>query len=159
MHFSRRQFVQLVGLTAAGLARGLALPRLARAAQSLSGDGGAGTTPDDVLHRLMEGNRRFVKGELAHPGRKPEDFAPLATGQRPVAVIVGCSDSRVPPEIRARVCLDAVWLGIELDTTANRAGGPRISTPMSTTSAWVVPTNENLMIAQHTLRLLGSATE
>jgi acetate kinase len=63
------------------------------------------------------------------------------------------------PEIRARVCHDAVWLGIELDATANRAGGPCISTPASTTSAWVVPTNENLMIAQHTLRLLGSATE
>jgi carbonic anhydrase len=95
MHFSRRQFVQLLGLTAAGLA----VPRLARAAQSPASEGGAPATPDEVLQRLLEGNRRFVKGELAHPGRKPEDFAPLAAGQRPVAVIVGCSDSRVPPEI------------------------------------------------------------
>ena len=95
MHFSRRQFVQLVGLTAAGLA----FPRVARAAQSTTSEGGARTTPDEVLQRLLDGNRRFVKGELAHPGRKPEDFAPLAAGQHPVAVIVGCSDSRVPPEV------------------------------------------------------------
>jgi carbonic anhydrase len=40
-----------------------------------------------------------VRGELAHPGRKPEDFAPLADGQLPLAVIVGCADSRVAPEL------------------------------------------------------------
>ncbi len=61
-------------------------------------------------------------------------------------------------EIRARVCADAAWLGIGLDATANHAGGPRISTTASAASAWVVPTNENLMIAQHTLRLIGTTT-
>jgi carbonic anhydrase len=55
--------------------------------------------PNAVLARLVEGNQRFVKGELAHPGRKPEDFAPLAEGQAPLAVIVGCADSRVSPEL------------------------------------------------------------
>jgi acetate kinase len=58
-------------------------------------------------------------------------------------------------EIRARICRDAAWLGIQLDTTANGTGGPRISLPTSTASAWVVPTNENLMIARHTLRLVS----
>jgi carbonic anhydrase len=47
----------------------------------------------------MAGNQRFVKGELKHPRRQPEDFAPLAKGQAPLAVIVGCSDSRCLPEI------------------------------------------------------------
>jgi acetate kinase len=56
--------------------------------------------------------------------------------------------------IRERVCRDAQWAGIELDVTANRAGGPRISTAASKTSAWVVATDENLMIARHTQRLL-----
>src|SRR5262249_6304056 len=37
--------------------------------------------------------------ELAHPGRRPEDFAALAEGQAPLAVIVGCADSRVSPEL------------------------------------------------------------
>jgi len=57
--------------------------------------------------------------------------------------------------IRARVCRDAAWLGVELDSTANDAGGPRISRPGSRPAAWVVPTNEELMIAEHTRRLLG----
>src|SRR5262249_14321137 len=58
--------------------------------------------------------------------------------------------------IRARVCHDAAWLGLELDEAANGAGGPRISRPESRVAAWVIPTNEELMIAQHTRRLLGS---
>jgi carbonic anhydrase len=51
------------------------------------------------LSRLLAGNQRFVRGELAHPGRRPGDFKPLAEGQTPVAVVVGCADSRVAPEI------------------------------------------------------------
>jgi acetate kinase len=57
--------------------------------------------------------------------------------------------------IRARVCEDAAWLGIGLDAGANARGGPRISLPGSRASAWVIPTNEELMIALHTRRLLG----
>jgi len=58
--------------------------------------------------------------------------------------------------LRARVCNACAWLGIELDAAANEAGGPRISTPDSRISAWVVPTHEELMIARHTLQLLGA---
>src|SRR5213594_1937350 len=57
--------------------------------------------------------------------------------------------------IRERVCQDAAWLGIELAAEANAAGGPRISTPGSRVSAWVVPTDEELMIARHTQNVLG----
>jgi acetate kinase len=57
--------------------------------------------------------------------------------------------------LRERVCSDAAWLGVELDRAANRANGPRISTPKSAVSAWVVPTNEELMIARHTARVLS----
>jgi acetate kinase len=57
--------------------------------------------------------------------------------------------------IRKRVCEDARWLGIELDVDANARGGPGISVPGSRVSAWIFPTNEELMIAQHTRRLLG----
>jgi acetate kinase len=57
-------------------------------------------------------------------------------------------------EIRARVCRDAQWLGITLDEAANAAGGPRISSPDARASAWIVPTDENLMVARHTRRLL-----
>jgi acetate kinase len=53
------------------------------------------------------------------------------------------------------VCEAAGWFGLELDTVANAAGGPRISTPSSRVGAWVVPTDEERMIAQHTARLLA----
>jgi acetate kinase len=56
--------------------------------------------------------------------------------------------------IRARVCRDAAWLGVELDEEANQAGGPRISRPWSRVAVWVIPTNEEMMIARHTQRLL-----
>lgn len=55
--------------------------------------------------------------------------------------------------IRARICRDAAWLGVVLDEAANDRGGPRISGPGSRVSAWVIPTNEELMIARHTLAL------
>ena len=58
-------------------------------------------------------------------------------------------------EIRRRICRISAWLGIELDESANARRGPRISTPGSRVSAWVMPTNEELMIARHTGRLLG----
>jgi acetate kinase len=58
-------------------------------------------------------------------------------------------------EIRQRICESSAWLGVEIDAKANAARGPRITTPQSKVSAWVIPTNEELMIARHTARLLG----
>ena len=62
------------------------------------------------------------------------------------------------PVIRERVCRDATWLGVEIDAESNRKGGPRLSTSGSRVSAWVIPTNEELMIARHTRALLGAPT-
>jgi acetate kinase len=58
-------------------------------------------------------------------------------------------------EIRERVCRDAAWLGVELDPAANAQGGPRISAAGSRIAVWAIPTNEELMIAQHTRRVIG----
>jgi acetate kinase len=58
-------------------------------------------------------------------------------------------------EVRRRICESSRWLGLELDDKANTGNGPRISTFQSKVSAWVIPTNEELMIARHTARLLG----
>jgi acetate kinase len=57
------------------------------------------------------------------------------------------------PIVRAALCRRLAWLGVELDEAANAAHGPRISTPASKVSVWVIPTDEELMIAQHTLAL------
>ncbi len=54
---------------------------------------------DESLKHLLEGNERFVAGKTLNPRQKPADFSKLATGQVPDAVIVGCADARVPPEI------------------------------------------------------------
>jgi carbonic anhydrase len=63
------------------------------------------TSPDDVqlsaaeaLQRLIEGNQRFLRGEARRSAFRRETLAELAKAQRPYATILGCSDSRVPPE-------------------------------------------------------------
>jgi acetate kinase len=60
------------------------------------------------------------------------------------------------PEIRRRVCEQAAWLGLQIDDAANAAGGPRISKAGSKASAWMIPTDEDLVIARHTRRLIGA---
>ena len=64
----------------------------------------------------------------------------------------GIGENSVP--VRAALCAKLAWLGVTLDKRANAADGPRISTPESRVSVWVIPTNEELMIAQHTLALV-----
>jgi len=59
------------------------------------------------------------------------------------------------PAVRERICRDAAWLGLELDRAANQKGGPRISAAGSRVTAWVIPTNEELMIAKQTQRLIA----
>jgi carbonic anhydrase len=56
-------------------------------------------TADEVLARLQAGNDRFVRGEARFPTIQKEILAALAKGQQPYATILGCSDSRVPPEL------------------------------------------------------------
>ncbi len=60
--------------------------------------------------------------------------------------------------VRRRVCEDAAWLGIDLDARANETGGPRIARASSRTSAWVIPTDEDLMIARHAWGVLNART-
>lgn len=56
-------------------------------------------TADAALEKLMQGNARFVHHRLKHPDQKPSRMAELVQGQHPFAVVLGCSDSRIPPEV------------------------------------------------------------
>jgi carbonic anhydrase len=56
-------------------------------------------TADEALARLIAGNERFVAGQARFPTVQKEVLADLAKGQHPYATIIGCSDSRVPPEL------------------------------------------------------------
>jgi acetate kinase len=60
------------------------------------------------------------------------------------------------PAIREAVAKRLAWLGLELDAEANAKGGPRISREGSRVACYVIPTDEELMIARHTLRVLRS---
>ena len=79
-----------------------------------------------------------------------------ALGGLDALVFTGGIGEHAPP-IRARVCHAASWLGIDFDPTPNEQGVPRISSSPSRVSAWVIPTNEELMIAEHTRHLLKAS--
>jgi acetate kinase len=86
-------------------------------------------------------------------GRELGSLAAALGGLDAIVFTAGVGENSA--EIRARVCQAAAWLGVDLDATANTAGGPRISTAASRVAAWTIPTNEELMIARHTERLLA----
>jgi acetate kinase len=88
-------------------------------------------------------------------GRELGSLAAALGGCDAIVFTAGIGENSA--SLRERVCRDASWLGVVLDPSANGRGGPRISTPASRTAAWVVPTNEEMMIARHTLELLGTS--
>lgn len=86
-------------------------------------------------------------------GRELGSLAAALGGLDALVFTAGIGEHAVP--IRERVCHAAAWLGVDLDPAANAAGGPRISTAASRIAVWVIPTNEELMIARQTRRLLN----
>ncbi len=86
-------------------------------------------------------------------GRELGSLAAALGGLDAIVFTAGIGENSA--RLRERVCGDAAWLGIELDRTANHAGGPRLTVAGSRVAAWVVPTNEELMIARHTRNALG----
>ena len=87
-------------------------------------------------------------------GRELGSLAAALGGLDALVFTAGIGEHAAP--IRERVCRAATWLGVELDPTANTAGGPRLSTAGSRVTAWVIPTNEELMIARHTRTLVAT---
>ena len=89
-------------------------------------------------------------------GRELGSLAAALGGLDALVFTAGIGENAVA--IRERVCQGGAWLGIELDAVANanpdKSG--RITTKRSRVTAWVIPTNEELMIARHTLSVLGT---
>jgi acetate kinase len=88
-------------------------------------------------------------------GRELGSLAAALGGLDAVAFTAGIGEHAAP--IRERVCRQAAWLGVELDAQANAKHGPRVSSAASRVAAWVIPTNEELMIARHTREVLSNA--
>jgi acetate kinase len=79
-------------------------------------------------------------------------YAAVLGGLDAFVFTAGIGEHSAP--VRAALCAKLAWLGVKLDKQANTSGGPRISAPDSRVSVWVIPTNEELMIAQHTRALV-----
>ena len=79
-------------------------------------------------------------------------YAAVLGGLDAFVFTAGIGEHSAP--VRAALCAKLAWLGVTLDEHANASNGPRISAPDSGVSVWVIPTNEELMIAQHTLALV-----
>lgn len=85
-------------------------------------------------------------------GRELGSLAAALGGLDAIVFTAGIGEHAAP--IREAVCRRAAWLGVDLDATANAAQGPRrISSAASRSAAWVIPTDEELMIARHTWAL------
>jgi acetate kinase len=87
-------------------------------------------------------------------GRELGSLAAALGGLDALVFTAGIGERAAP--VREMVCRAAAWLGVELDEATNAAHGPRISRDGSRTRAWVIPTNEELMIARHTRQLLNT---
>jgi acetate kinase len=70
-----------------------------------------------------------------------------------IVFTAGIGENSAP--VRERVLTDAAWLGVRVHKEQNRKHGPRVSALQSRVSAWVIPTNEELMIARHTRALIA----
>ena len=80
-------------------------------------------------------------------------LAAVMNGVDGMVFTAGIAEHAAP--VRARIVEASAWLGVILDQDANARHAPRISAHDSRVSAWVVPTNEELMIARHTVACLG----
>ena len=118
----------------------------------------------------VSGDMRAVEASETSEARQAIDLYVYRIGQQlgSLAASLGGLDALVftagigenSAMIRRQVCRDAAWLGIELDEAANQAHAPgarRISTAGSRVAAWVIPTNEELMLARHTLTVLKAS--
>jgi acetate kinase len=108
-----------------------------------------------VLLASDDARARFAIALYAYRiGRELGSLAAAAQGVDALVFTAGIGEHAA--SLRERVCRDAAWLGLALDPAANLTGGPCISTASSKVSVWVIPTNEELMIARHTRRVVDS---
>src|SRR5690349_18796023 len=111
----------------------------------LLGISGISNDMRDLLGRNEPAARLAVDYFVYRAAKEVGALAAVLGGLDALVFTAGIGENS--PEIRRRICEASAWLGIELDGAANAAGGPRISTGRGRTSAWVIPTNEELMIA------------
>ena len=131
---------------------GAALERLLYHESGLLGVSGISSDMRALLASPDQRAREAVALFCYRIGRELGSLAAALAGLDAIVFTAGIGEHAAP--VRAAVCRDAAWLGVELDAAANAGGGARISTAGSRVAAWVIPTDEELMIARHTRALL-----
>jgi len=139
--------VQTLGLTAAEIEKVLYKQ------SGLLGISGISNDMRDLIANLDPAARLAVDYFVYQAAKHIGALAAVLGGVDALVFTAGIGERS--DEIRRRICEASAWLGVMLDAAANARHGPRISSSESPVSAWVVPTNEELMIARHTGALLG----
>ena len=121
----------------------------------LLGISGISNDMRDLLESSEPAARLAVDYFVYRAAREIGSLAAVLGGIDALVFTAGIGENSA--EIRQRISAASSWLGIAFDAQANARKGPRISAPESRVSAWVIPTNEELMIARHTGSLLGFA--
>jgi acetate kinase len=131
-------------------ARGMDAAALEHLLYHESGLLGVSGVSSDMRVLLASSDPRAAEAVALFCYRITRELGSLAAalgGLDAVVFTAGIGEHAAP--VRAAVCRQARWLGLELDEAANDAGGPCISAPSSPVAAWVIPTDEELMIARH----------
>ena len=138
--------------------RGMDAPSLERLLYEESGLLGVSGVSSDMRALLSSDDPRAALAVDLYLYRIRREMGSLAAALGGLdAIVFTAGIGENSPVIRERICRDAGWLGVAIDEAANAKGGPRISPPGAGTAAWVVPTDEEQMIARHTRRLLTGA--
>jgi acetate kinase len=129
-------------------------PALSKLLYEESGLLGVSGVSSDMRELLASADPRAAEAVDLFVYRIVRELGSLAAALGGLDALVftgGIGENAAP--VRERVCGDAEWLGIRLDPAANGSGQPRISRDDSPVAVWVVPTNEELVIARHTRKM------
>jgi len=129
-----------------------AIERLLYQQSGLLGVSGVSSDMRTLLASPLPAAKEAVDLFIYRIGRELGSLAAALGGLDALVFTAGIGEHAA--EIRARVCEAARWLGIVLDPEANRSGGPRLTVAGSPVSAWVIATDENLVIARQTRALI-----
>jgi acetate kinase len=132
-----------------------ALERLLYEQSGLLGVSGVSSDMRELLASAAPAAAEAVDLFVYRIARELGSLAAALGGLDALVFTGGIGENAAP--IRARVCREAAWLGLALDEATNANGGPRLGADGSRVAAWIVPTNEEEMIARHTRRVLATA--
>jgi acetate kinase len=134
-----------------------AIEKLIYQQSGLLGVSGISSDMRALLASGEPGASRAIELYVYRIGRELGSLASALGGVDAVVFTAGIGENSA--ELRERICAGAAWLGLDLDHDANRAGARRISRAGSRVGAFVVPTNEELMIARHTRAVLTASSK